>query len=73
MKLDDNSVNEACVFSQKYIEKLCNQFYISTRRRVYVTPKNYIELMNSFNYFLNHQKNKIDAWISKLSNGVFKL
>ena len=38
-----------------------------------MTPKNYIDLLNSFNHFLNAQKNKLDSSIAKLSNGVNKL
>lgn len=46
---------------------------LTTRRKVYITPKNYIELLTSFNAFLNSQKSKLDSSIAKLSNGVNKL
>ena len=71
--LEEKQVCESCVFAHKEVEKLAISFALATRRKVYITPKNYIELLNSFNHFLNIQRNKIDSSIAKLSNGVHKL
>lgn len=42
MKLEDKSVIKSCVEAQKEVEKLANEFLLSTRRKVFITPKNYI-------------------------------
>jgi len=48
-------------------------FFAETRRKVFVTAKNYISLIETFNHLLNEQRMKIDGSIGKLSNGVQKL
>ena len=61
------------MFAHKEIEDLANVFFTETRRKVYVTAKNYISLIESFNYLLNQQRLKLDTQIGKLFNGVHKL
>ena len=46
---------------------------MNTKRKIFITAKNYIELIETFNSLLAEQKNKIDTQISKLSSGVYKL
>lgn len=46
---------------------------MNTKKKIYITAKNYIELIQTFNELLKEQKNKIETQISKLSNGVSKL
>lgn len=73
LKLEDKSVSKACVIAHDLIEQLSENFNMETRRKVFVTPKNYIELITLFNHLLASQKNKSNSSISKLSNGVYKL
>ena len=73
MKLEDRSVTQACVYAHKEVEKLADLFFAETRRKVYVTAKHYIALIETFNHLLSQQRAKIDGSISKLSNGVHKL
>jgi hypothetical protein len=61
------------VFAHKEIEDLATSFFAETRRKVYVTAKNYISLIESFNHLLNQQRMKLDTQIGKLFNGVHKL
>ena len=73
IKLEDRSVSECCVFAHKQIEQLANTFFSETKRKVYVTAKNYISLIESFNHLLAKQRLKLDTQIGKLFNGVRKL
>lgn len=73
MKLEDRSVCDVCVYAHKQIEILADNFFTETRRKVFVTSKHYISLIETFNHLLNQQRLKIDGSIGKLSNGVHKL
>jgi dynein heavy chain, axonemal len=59
MKLDDKTVSEACVFAHKEIESLASTFFMETRRKVFVTSKHYISLIETFNHLLNEQRIKL--------------
>ena len=48
-------------------------FFVEARRKVFVTSKNYISLIETFNHLLNEQRMKLEGSIGKLSNGVHKL
>lgn len=52
---------------------MATAFLNEARRKVFVTAKNYISLIESFNHFLGRQRAKLDAQVGKLANGVHKL
>lgn len=48
-------------------------FYKNLRRRVYITPKSYIDLIESYKTLLKKKESDIGSSKNKLSNGLFKL
>jgi hypothetical protein len=46
---------------------------LATRRKVYVTARNYVLLIETFNHLLTVQRAQLEATIAKLGNGVHKL
>ena len=61
------------MYAHTQVENLASMFFVETRRKVFVTSKHYISLIETFNHLLNEQRNKLDGSIGKLSNGVHKL
>jgi len=48
-------------------------FYKNLRRRVYTTPKSYIDLIDAYKLLLNTKKEEINVNKNKLQNGnLFK-
>ena len=37
-----------CVYVHQSVEQACTDFYASLKRNVYVTPKSYIDLIESY-------------------------
>jgi len=37
-----------CVFVHQSVEKMCEKFYKNLRRKVYTTPKNFIDLLDAY-------------------------
>ena len=43
------------------------------KRKVYTTPKGYIDLINSYLHFLKEKYNELNSYKNKLANGLTKL
>lgn len=52
---------------------MADNFYNQTRRKVFVTARNYISLIETFNHLLGTQRLKLEGNIGKLGSGVHKL
>ena len=63
----------SCVKSHQVAIKAAEDFLAYRKRKVYITPKTYIDLIKSFKHILNELKGNIEENINKLSNGLSKL
>lgn len=55
------------------VEEQSNKFYDSLRRRVYTTPKSYLDLISLYMKLLEVKRNELHSNKSRLSNGLAKL
>lgn len=61
------------MYAQITIEKQAERFYRMFKRKVYTTPKGYIDMLSSYGLFLKLKYNETKGYIEKLSNGLTKL
>lgn len=61
---------EACVHAHVTIEAEAERFYRMLKRRVYVTPKSYLDLINSYRTLLKEKNQELSENKNKLSNGI---
>lgn len=61
------------MFVHQSVEKQCEKFYQNLRRKVYITPKSYIDLIEAYKDLLKRKYEEISLNKNKLSNGLFKL
>ena len=57
----------------KSVEEASVKFYEELRRKVYITPKSYLDLINLYLKQLNDKKKEARDNINRLSNGCKKL
>lgn len=57
----------------KSVEDISEKFYQELRRRVYITPKSYLDGINLFLSQLNEKRMEVQGNIDRLSNGIYKL
>jgi len=62
-----------CMFSHITIEQEADRYYKMLKRKVYTTPKGYIDLINSYLHFLKEKYNELNSYKNKLANGLTKL
>ena len=62
-----------CVFIHRSIDTVSNRFFDELRRKVYTTPKSYLDLINLYLSMLEEQRAKLKAAGSRLVVGVEKL
>jgi len=61
------------MFSHITIEQEADRYYKMLKRKVYTTPKGYIDLINSYLHFLKEKYNELNSYKNKLANGLTKL
>ena len=62
-----------CVFVDQSVSKYSEEYYKKLRRRVYTTPKSYIQLIESYKEIMFKCKEEISNNRNKLSKGLYKL
>lgn len=62
-----------CVFVDQSVQKYADEYYKKLRRRVYTTPKSYIQFIESYKDILYKCKEEISNNKNKLSKGLYKL
>ena len=55
------------------VEVTAESFFDELRRRVYVTPKNFLGLMESLEVTLMNKRKEVKQSYDRLANGVHKL
>lgn len=59
--------------THKTVEVACDKFYDNLRRKVYITPKSYIDMIEAYKQLLKSKSEELSYTKNKLSNGLFKL
>ena len=64
---------DLCVEFQESMEAACDRFYGELRRRVYTTPKSYLDLINLYLSLLAERRHQLGTQRSHLLTGLGKL
>jgi dynein heavy chain len=64
---------QMCPFTYKSVEQMAIKFDEELRRKVYITPKSYLDSISMYKMFLDEKRQELDETISRLSNGLQKL
>jgi dynein heavy chain len=67
------SLSQLCMFAHITIEDQAERFYKMFKRKVYTTPKSYIDMLSSYGLFLTEKYNETRNYIDKLAGGLTKL
>jgi len=67
------SLAQMCMFSHITIEQEADRYFKMLKRKVYNTPKGYIDLISSYLQFLKEKYNELNSYKNKLSGGLKKL
>lgn len=62
-----------CPFIYKSVEQTAVKFDEELRRKVYITPKSYLDSINMYKNFLDEKRQDLDVTIDRLSSGLSKL
>lgn len=64
---------KACVYAHSLVEEEANKFYNALKRRVYITPKSYLDFINSYSKFLKEKNSELSGRRNTLFTGLKKL
>jgi dynein heavy chain len=67
------NLSEMCMIIHTSVEDVSEQFYNELRRRVYTTPKSYLDLISLYLNTLDKKRNEINANRNRLGNGLTTL
>lgn len=67
------AIVDLCVEFQESTEEACERFYGELRRRVYTTPKSYLDLINLYLTMLAERRNQLTTQRNHLLVGLSKL
>lgn len=62
-----------CVYVHQSVEEESQVFYESLRRKVYITPKSYLDLIKSYQLFLAEKNQQLSDRRNTLFTGLSKL
>jgi len=66
-------ISEMCMYTYKSVEIMAIKFYQVQRRRVYITPKSYLDSISMYKNYLDEKRRELNITIMRLSNGLHKL
>lgn len=64
---------QLCPFTYKSVERIALKFDEVLRRKVYITPKSYLDSISMYKKFLEEKRLELDETIQRLSTGLHKL
>ena len=77
LELPDESIRAALADISKFVhvsvENISNRFWDELRRRVFTTPKSYLDLISLYLNVLEQKRNEFNANKNRLSSGLNKL
>ncbi len=62
-----------CTFVHQSMEATANRLYDELRRRMYITPKSYLNLIGGYVQLLTDKRNKLTALRTRCTTGVTKI
>lgn len=68
-----SGLSEMCMKIHISVEEMSEQFFASLRRRVYTTPKSYLDLINLYLKVLENKRMQFHTNKTRLANGLQKL
>ena len=68
-----NNLAEMCMIIHTSVEEVADKFYNELRRRVYTTPKSYLDLIGLYLNTLGKKRTEINANRNRLANGLTTL
>jgi dynein heavy chain len=79
-KIDDlneeglrESLSQVCVYVHTSVEEESTNFFNSLKRRVYITPKSYLDLIKCYSIFLFEKRSELSGRRNTLALGLSKL
>lgn len=67
------ALSKACVYVHSLVEKVAEDFYCSLKRRVYITPKSYLDFISSYSIYLKEKNSELSGRRNTLYTGLKKL
>jgi dynein heavy chain len=64
------SLYQLCGYVHQTVETLCTSYFNSLKRNVYVTPKSYLDLIDSYKSLLIFKRDELSTNRNKLSSGL---
>jgi len=68
-----DKLSEMCVFVHQSVDEESVEFYEALKRRVYITPKSYLDLIKSYDVFLAEKHASLSTRRNTLFTGLSKL
>ena len=68
-----NKLSNACVYIHKSVEEEAELFYNALKRKVYITPKSYLDFISSYSMFLDEKNSELSGRRNTLFTGLNKL
>lgn len=62
-----------CMEVSLSVSDACDKYYAEQRRKVYTTPKSYLDQLNLYGIILNQKLKEINSLKAKLTEGLNKL
>jgi dynein heavy chain len=72
-KEDKISISKLFPIIHGSVQEVCDQFFSEQKRRVYLTPKTFLDALDQFSEQLNHQMQEMKLQLTRLQNGIDKL
>jgi dynein heavy chain len=67
------ALSDACVAAHESMDEKCEVFYDVMRRRVYTTPKSYLDMLSCYVWMLTERRNELRAQQNRFLTGVTKI
>ena len=68
-----SKLSTACVYIHKSVEEESEDFYNALKRKVYITPKSYLDFISSYSMFLDEKNSELSGRRNTLFTGLNKL
>jgi len=68
-----HSIAEVCVAVHTMVGALTHEYFAETKRRIYVTPKSFLDLLHLFRYLLKREKDALADRRDKFASGLTKM
>ena len=68
-----DKLSSMCMFTHKTVENMAVSFDNELRRKVYITPKSYLDSISMYRKYLEEKRFELNETIDRLSNGLKKL